>query len=158
MNKKSLLIFLPLGLVICLALTSCRKSAGSTQEASEILTRPPGWAIAEITVNDVVTFKDGKMIPQFGGIDFERYMETVKFQDDGSFLGYFKGQTKPMELRWLLKPEHIAVTASDTTDRGGEWSIAPADVIDDSFVMKTQSTAYDYPRMTKIALKFKSQK
>jgi hypothetical protein len=157
MHIKTLLVFLPLGLVMAFALTSCRKSAGSTKEASEILTSSRGWSIVEISVNDAVTFKDGKMKPQFGGIEFDRYMETVKFENDGTFMGYFKGETKPMELRWLLKSDQIAVTAADTASRGGEWTIIPADVADDYFMMKTQSTAYDFPRMTKITLKFKSQ-
>jgi hypothetical protein len=154
MNKKLNFRLLYGALLSLLFLNSCTKTAGSLDEASEMLTRERGWLISEITVNDAVTFKDGKIRPQFGGIEFERYMETVIFQKNGIFLGYFKGEAKPMQLRWLRRADHMAVAASDTAARGGEWTIAPQDVSGDSFVMKTQSTAYDFPRVTKIALKF----
>ena len=132
---------------------ACKNAADDPKEALEKLTSTPKWFIQEISVNDAVTFKDGKMIQQFGGIDFERYMETVSFKANGDFEGIFKGDSKPMLLRWKLNEKDITIFAQD--NKGGAWTILPGDVTDDSFEMKTQSTAYDYPRMTKIALKFK---
>ena len=120
-----------------------------------MLTVPAKWTIEEITVNDAVTYKDGKMIQQFGGIDFERYMETVSFKKNGDFEGYFKGETKPMLLRWKLNKTDITIVAADN-EKSGAWTIVPVEISKKSFTMKTQSTAYDYPRMTKIALKFKA--
>lgn len=105
-------------------------------------------------MNDAITFKDGKMIQQFGGIDFDRYMETVQFKADGSFEGVFKGDTKPMILQWQVNATDVSVSAKD--QKGGAWAILPTDVTTDSFSMSTQSTAYDYPRMTKIVLIFKA--
>jgi hypothetical protein len=143
-------------LMISLILGSCTRKAGNPEEASQILMAAPEWFIEEITVNNVVTFKEGKMIEQFGGVNFERYMEIVSFKADGSFEGYFKGEVKPMTLNWKLNANDITVVAGD--EKGGAWTIIPGDVTEDYFVMKTQSTAYDYPRMTKIALKFKKRK
>jgi hypothetical protein len=147
-----------LAVIIGSGLSACKKGAGSAHEAAAILTNSPEWHISEIAVNDAVTFKDGKMNQQFGGIDFERYMETVKINKDGSFTGIFKGDTKPFVLKWQTNEKNISVGAVDGPAKGGEWTIAPEDVRDGSFVMKTQSTAYDYPRMTKISLKFTSEK
>jgi hypothetical protein len=137
---------------------SCKSSAEDVREASDWLTKSPVWHISEIYVNDALTFSEGKMKPQFGGIDFERYMETVKFEPGGNFLGYFKGDTKPMPLLWKSNEQTVTVGAMDPAAKGGEWTISPRDVFQDSFIMKTQSTAYDFPRVTKIALKFKSEK
>lgn len=139
-------------------LQACKKSAGNPGEAADILTGTSKWQIEEIAVNDAVTFKDGKMTQQFGSIDFERYMETVELKKDGTFSGIFKGESKPFILRWEAGEKNITVNAPDAKVKGGEWTIMPQDVSDDSFTMKTQSTAYDYPRMTKIALKFKPMK
>ena len=152
-GKRLTLLFLVLQFI--LAVQSCRQAADDPKEASEILTVAPKWLIEEITVNDAITFKNGKLIKQFGGIDFERYMEMVRFKTNGDFEGYFIGDTKPMLLRWKLNKADITVVAVD--NKGGAWTILPEDVTKDSFIMKTQSTAYDYPRMTKIALKFKSK-
>lgn len=146
------LILLLLVFQLSLSIQSCKQAASDPKEASEILTTAPKWLIEEITVNDAVTFKNGKLIKQFGGVDFERYMETVQFKTNGNFEGYFIGDTKPMLLHWNLNKTDITVVAVD--NKGGAWTILPEDVTQDSFIMKTQSTAYDYPRMTKIALKF----
>lgn len=143
------LILLPIVLIT----NACKNAANDPKEALEKLISPPKWSIQEILVNDAITFKDGKMIQQFGGIDFERYMETVSFKANGNFEGIFKGDSKPMLLRWKLNEKDITIFAQD--NKGGAWTVRPGDVTNDSFEMKTQSTAYDYPRMTKIALKFK---
>ena len=147
------LIFILIILSLAWVTSACRKAASDPKDASQKLTAAPKWLIDEIVVNDAVTFKDGKMIKQFGGIDFERYMETVSFKTNGNFEGYFKGDSKPMLLYWKINEKNITIAAAD--NKGGAWTIAPEDVTDESFVMKTQSTAYDYPRMTKIELRFK---
>ncbi|TLV02582.1 hypothetical protein [Dyadobacter luticola] len=140
-----------------LLLQSCGGSAGNPEEASQLLTASPKWAIDEITVNDAVTFKDGKMTKQFGGIDFERYMETVELKKDGTFSGVFKGDPKPFEMKWKVNGENITVGLEGRA-RGSDWTIAPRDVTKDAFIMRTKSTAYDYPRETSISLKFKALK
>ena len=134
---------------------SCDRPAGTPQEAAELLTAVPQWKIAEIAVNDAVTFKDGKMTQQFGGIDFQRYMETVQVKKGGEFSGIFKGESTPFSLKWRVNDQNITIGAPEGNNKG-EWTVRPDDVRKDSFTMKTQSTAYDYPRMTTIALKFKA--
>lgn len=139
-------------------LLSCNGAADSPKDAASILTGIPSWQIDQISVNDAVTFKDGKMTQQFGGVDFERYMETVELKKNGTFSGRFKGEAEPFLLKWKESSDKIIVSSADTTAKGGDWTIAPADVHKDSFIMKTKSTAYNYPQMTEIALKFKAQK
>lgn len=134
---------------------SCDRPAGTPQEAAEVLTAVPEWKIEEIIVNDAVTFKDGKMTQQFGSIDFQRYMETVQVKKDGVFSGVFKGESTPFLLKWQVSDKQITIGAADGGSKG-EWTVRPDEVRKGSFVMKTQSTAYDYPRMTTIALKFKA--
>jgi hypothetical protein len=134
---------------------SCDRPADTAQEAAELLTAVPQWKIDEISVNDAVTFKDGKMTQQFGGIDFQRYMETVQVKKDGVFSGIFKGETKPFLLKWQISDQNITIGAPEGGSKG-EWTVRPEDVHKDYFVMNTKSTAYDYPRMTTIALKFKA--
>lgn len=136
-------------------IASCDRPAGTPQEAADLLTAVPEWKIDQISVNDAVIFKDGKMTQQFGSIDFQRYMETVQVKKDGVFSGVFKGESKPFLLKWKLADKHITISAADGSGKG-EWIVRPDDVRKDSFVMKTQSTAYDYPRMTAISLKFKA--
>jgi len=138
---------------------ACNNSASDPKEAAEKLTGNPKWHIDEIYANDTPVFKDGKLIQQFGSVSFERYMENVSFADDGSFTGYFVGDTKPMILKWKTNDKNITVFSADSAAaKGGEWTIAPQDVSDASFSMKTQSTAYNYPQMTKVELKFKREK
>ncbi|GGM87035.1 hypothetical protein GCM10010967_19250 [Dyadobacter beijingensis] len=142
--------FLFFTLATCAA---CDRPAGNPQEAAELLTAVRQWKIEEISVNDAVTFKDGKMTQQFGSIDFQRYMETVQVKKDGVFAGVFKGETEPFLLKWKVDGQNITISAAEGANKG-EWTVRPDDVRKDSFIMKTQSTAYDYPRMTTIALKF----
>ncbi|WP_439554765.1 hypothetical protein [Dyadobacter sp.] len=139
-------------------LISCNKTAGDPKEAAAYLTAAPKWKIDEIRVNDKVTFEKGKMTQQFGGIDFRRYMEIVEIRKDGNFEGVFKGESTPFKLQWKLNENKITVGLPGAPPSPGDWTIAPADVDENSFIMKTQSTAYDYPNVTKIALKFKSLK
>ena len=135
---------------------SCSQSAGDPKEAASMLTATSKWQIDEIVVNDAVTFKDGKMTQQFGGVNFERYMETVELKSDGTFSGVFKGDSKPFLLKWIANEKNITVGSPQTGPQSTDWTIDPKDVLKDSFTMKTKSTAYDYPRMTSIALKFKA--
>ena len=138
--------------------SSCKSGADSPADAAALLTEVKQWQIDEIAVNDAVTFKDGKMTKQFGGIDFERYMETVELRKDGTFSGVFKGDAKPFILKWRQTDKNLTVGAADGNVKGGEWTIDPKDASNEFFTMKTQSTAYDYPRMTRISLKFKAVK
>lgn len=144
-------------LVVC---TACHQAADGPEEASTRLTSAPEWTLSEIYVNDALTFKDGKKMESFGTITFDRYMEKVQFRGDGTFVGHFKGETQPMTLRWKVDSTRktIQVGAADTTTAGGTWTIAPVNVFEDAFEMKTESRAYDYPQVTRIALKFKSEK
>lgn len=142
-------------LSIAALMGACKGSAGSPQEAAGILQSVKTWQIEEIAVNDAVTFKDGKMQQQFGGIDFQRYMETVQFKGDGVFSGVFKGESEPFLLQWKTEDKGVSVNAPNAP-AGSAWTILPQDVQQSSFTMKTQSTAYDYPRVTRIALKFKA--
>jgi len=154
MFLRKITVFLQLTFFIG-AITACDRPAGTPQEAAELLTATPQWKIQEIAVNDAVTFKDGKMTQQFGSIDFQRYMETVQIKKGGVFSGVFKGETTPFLLKWKINDQNITVGAAEGGSKG-EWTVRPDDVRKGSFIMKTQSTAYDYPRMTTIALKFKA--
>ena len=151
-------IFVVLASLFLIQLSACKNGAGSPADAAALLTDVKHWKIDEIAVNDAVTFKDGKMTQQFGGIDFERYMETVELRKDGTFSGVFKGDAKPFDLKWRQTDKNLTVGAADAAAKGGEWTIDPKDVSSEFFTMKTQSTAYDYPRMTSISLKFKAVK
>ncbi|WP_159466670.1 hypothetical protein [Dyadobacter sp. 3J3] len=144
--------------LFCLVVTfvSCNNSAGDAKEATERLLNTDKWLISEIDANDAPVFKDGKLVQQFGGPSFERYMENVRFNKDGTFTGYFKGETNPMTLKWKTNDKNITVFSADSAAaKGGEWTIDPSDVFKGSFSMKTQSTAYNYPQMTRVELKFK---
>jgi hypothetical protein len=143
-------------LLIFFGLISCSQSAGDAREAAEILTGGEKWLIDEIMANEMPVFKNGKLVEQFGVPGFERYMENVRFTNDGLFTGYFKGEAKPMTLKWKTNAGNITVFSAETAAaKGGEWTIDPKDVYKDSFSMKTQSTAYNYPQMTRVELRFK---
>lgn len=148
-----------LSLLLITLFSACHGPADNPKEAAEKLTSHSKWHIDEIYANDAPVFKNGKIVQQFGSISFERYMETVSFTTDGSFSGYFVGDTKPMILKWKTNDNNITVFSADpAAAKGGEWTIDPTDVSDASFSMKTQSTAYNYPQMTRIELKFKKEK
>ena len=143
-------------LVVIFANNACNQKASDPKEAIAMLTSVPDWTIEEVTIDNAVTYKDGKIIKQFGGVDFERYMETVRFKTDGNIEGYYKGDTKPIVLKWKTGAKEIAVSAAGDS-KGGAWTISPSDVTKESFVMKTESNAYDFPRVTKIELNFKKK-
>lgn len=137
---------------------ACKSAADSPEEAKNHLTAVPEWTIDEVYVNDALNFKDGKEVPNFGGISFNRYMESVSFRADGSFVGKYSGQEEGNILHWEVDnaEQTILVTAADSSqqDRSG-WTIAPRTVYEDSFEMTTITAAFDYPRTTKITLKFR---
>lgn len=137
--------------------TACKSAADSPEQAKNYLLTVPEWTIKEVYVNDGLNFKDGKEVPNFGGISFNRYMESVSFRADGSFVGKYSGEEKGNVLHWEIDPteQTILVTAADSTqaERSG-WTIAPRTVYQDSFEMTTITAAFDYPRTTKITLKF----
>ncbi|MCF2445042.1 hypothetical protein L0657_13830 [Dyadobacter sp. CY345] len=146
-------------LLLLTTISACNNSASNPREAAEKLTGNPKWYINEIYANDAPVFKNGKLVEQFGSVSFERYMETVSFINDGSFSGYFVGDTKPMTLKWKTNDKNITIFSADpVAAKGGEWTIDPSDVSDNAFSMKTQSTAYNYPQMTRIELKFRKEK
>jgi hypothetical protein len=148
-----------IALVLLVGWAGCRRAADSPQEAQERLTAVPAWALSEVYVNDALTYKNGKAIENFGGVAFSRYMETVSFRPDGLLEGTFPGASEPVRLHWRIDAaaQAIVVGAADTTASGGTWAIPAASVYADAFEMKTQSTAYDYPRVTRILLKFKQK-
>ncbi|HEV7379025.1 MAG TPA: hypothetical protein VGN64_04480, partial [Dyadobacter sp.] len=142
-----------LGLLSCLM--ACNGGSENPGEAAEKLTAVKEWKISQIYIDDVQSLKDGKIVSRFGGVDFERYMETVQFKPDGKFEGVFKGETTPFALKWAKTDKLIEVSADG--QKGGAWSVAPAGVSAKKFTMSTSSTAYDYPRTTKIALEFRAE-
>lgn len=140
-----------------MVLNACNPAADSPEEAKNYLLGVPSWSISEVYVNDALSFKDGKEVANFGGVSFNRYMESVQFREDGSFVGRYSESDTPTMLHWAIDPsgKNILVTAADTTqDARSGWTIAPRNVHEDSFEMTTETAAYDYPRVTKITLKF----
>lgn len=146
-------ILLVLGWLSCLM--ACSSSSQNPEDAAERLTAVKQWKISQIYIDDVQSLKDGKIVSRFGGVDFERYMETVQFKKDGTFEGVFKGDPAPFRLKWIKTNKNIEVSADG--QQGGEWTVAPASVSTEKFTMSTSSTAYDYPRTTKIALEFTAE-
>lgn len=139
-------------------LFSCQKGAGTATEAKGRLLAVKSWEISEIYVDEVVRFKDGKLIPHFGGVDFGRYMEHAAFSSDGFFVGNFKGETVPLKLKYEVKLESIVLTDADPGVKSGEWVIVPSGVTEDSFEMSTSTKAYNYPSTTTIRLLFVADK
>lgn len=153
MNLKNILVFLSFVLI----LIGCSSSADSPEEAKEYLLAVPRWGISEVYVNDALSYKDGKEVANFGGINFNRYMESVQFRPNGDFVGQYAGASTSNTMHWAVGPDQqtILVTASDTVqDARSGWYIAPRDVQKDSFEMTTETAAFDYPRVTRIRLKF----
>ena len=144
-------------LIILLTFIACNPAADSPETAKTYLLATPDWGIEEVYVNDALSYKDGKKVDNFGGIAFNRYMESVQFKEDGDFVGRYPDAQDATVLHWAIDPatQTILVTAADTTqDKRSGWTIAPRNVHEDSFEMTTETTAFDYPRMTKIMLKF----
>jgi len=147
----------------CLLLTfifligACNSAADSPETAREYLLSVPDWRIEAVYINDALSYKDGKQVPNFGGPVFSRYMKSVQFREDGSFVGKYEDKDTPTTLRWAIDSINkvIVVTAVDTTtDARSGWTIKPSSVREDAFEMTTESAAFDYPRVTKIRLAF----
>jgi hypothetical protein len=139
-------------------LFSCKKGATDVTEAKERLLAVKSWKISEIYVDDVARFKEGKLIPHFGGVDFGRYMEHAAFSSDGFFVGYFNGETAPLKLKYGVKAESIVLTDADPAVKSGEWVVVPSSVTENSFEMTTSTKAYNFPAITTIRMLFVADK
>ena len=137
-------------------LVACTDQAKDAQQAVGYLTEVPTWTLEQITVNDAVTFQDGKVQAQFGGIEFTRYMKKVTFGENGNFTGYYVNDPKPFPLKWSIQADQILVGEESDQNPERSWRIQPKDVNPNVFTMKIKSTAYDYPNLTQITLKFRA--
>ncbi len=153
---KNLFWLLLFGLV-----SACNPAANSPEEARDHLIAASDWGIEAVYVNDALSYKDGKQVPNFGGPVFSRYMKSVQFRESGDFVGKYEGQEKPNVLHWAVDSADgvILVTAADTTtDARSGWTIRPESVREDYFEMTTETAAFDYPRVTRIRLAFERNK
>ncbi|CAG4999012.1 hypothetical protein DYBT9275_02131 [Dyadobacter sp. CECT 9275] len=136
---------------------SCNQPAGNGKEAAGMLTSVKSWEIYEIRANDAPIFKDGKMIQQFGGVEFNRYMVEVSLHKNGTFEGKFNEGGEGSRLVWRQEDDQIVVAAADAADKRGQWTILARDVFKNRFVMQTTTTAYSYPNSTTVGLYFKAK-
>ncbi len=147
----ALLIF---SLITC---SSCKHTADSPESAMKWLLEVPVWYLSEIKANGTSILKDGKSIPTFSGLEFNRYMKELRFLNEGKVDGVYNIGTAKTTLLWNISPQVIAITSDEaSSDRG--WSIAPSTVTKTSFIMETSSTAFDFPRNTHIELIYKAEK
>ncbi len=142
--------------------TACNPAADSVETAKVYLLAAPDWGIEKVYVNGALSYQDGKKVDNFGGVAFNRYMQSVRFKEDGSFVGKYTEHEKPNVLHWEVLPQEkiIMVTAApDSTnakpDPRSGWTIIPQNVHEDAFEMTTETAAFDYPRVTKIRLLFR---
>ncbi len=136
---------------------ACNPAADSPEKARDYLLAAPDWRIEAVYINEALSYKDGKQVPNFGGPVFSRYMKSVQFREGGDFVGKYEDKEKPNVLHWAIDSadEVILVTAADTTtDARSSWTIQPSSVHEDYFEMTTETAAFDYPRVTKIRLAF----
>lgn len=154
------LIFL--SFLLCCA--ACNSAADSVETAKGYLLASPDWGVEEVYVNGALSYKDGKKVDNFGGVAFNRYMQSVQFEADGSFVGRYTEAEKPNVLHWEALPQEklIIVTAAPDSanpkpDPRSGWTIIPQNVREDSFEMTTETAAFDYPRVTKIRLVFEKK-
>ncbi|TDB58225.1 hypothetical protein [Arundinibacter roseus] len=149
-----------LPLALSVLMVACSAAATSPEEARDFLVAVPEWTISEVYVNDALSFKDGKEVANFGGVSFNRYMASVQFRPDGAFVGKYSDREAATILHWEVDQAQkaIIVTAADSSqaERSG-WVIAPRSVEPESFEMTTETAAFDYPRVTRILLKFKKK-
>lgn len=151
MNSRFFLAFL----ITIAGLAACNRPADNVQEAQERLTAVPKWQIQEIRMDEAPVFKEGKHIPHISGVQFDAYMDWVRFLPNGVFEGHFKDATDTKKFQWEMYPKQNVIALRDTVAKTGGWNIYPRNVYDDNFEMETRSTIYDPPRMTKLTLKFK---
>ncbi len=136
---------------------ACNPAADNPETARNYLLAAPDWRIEAVYINEALSYKDGKQVPNFGGPVFKRYMKSVQFREDGAFVGRYEAEEKPNVLHWEIDPANkvILVTAADTaTDARSGWTIQPGNVHEDYFEMTTETAAFDYPRITEIRLAF----
>lgn len=146
--------FLIGGVIFC-CIASCHRPADNVQDAQSRLTSVPKWQIQEILMDEAPLFKDGKHIPHISGVQFDTYMEWVRFLPDGSFEGHFVGAADTQKFQWEAYTKQNVIALRDTATKTGGWNIYPRNVYEDSFEMETRSSVYDPPRVTKLTLKFK---
>lgn len=146
--RLSLIILLFVG-------SSCSKSANDPTEAMNWLLGCLEWDIAEIKANDKTIMKDGVAIPVFSGLEFNRYMKTIRFAKDGFVDGKYNiGDTKTA-LKWRINLENIEIFDSNQPENSGTWLILPENVTKNSLVMHITSTSFDFPRQTTIKISYK---
>ncbi|GHB77337.1 hypothetical protein [Persicitalea jodogahamensis] len=144
-------------LLFVVLVAACNPAADSPETARKYLLASPSWKITEVYVNDALSYKDGKVVENFGGPVFNRYMQSVQFREDGAFVGQYEEKEEPNVLHWEIdqKDDIILVTAADSTqDNRSGWSIAPRDVRKDYFEMTTETAAFSYPNVLRIRLVF----
>ena len=141
--------------LLCVFVGACHRPAKDVKEAQTRLTAAPKWYIQEILMDDAPVFKEGKHIPHISGVEFDTYMDWVRFDPSGAFEGHFKGVSETKMFQWEVYPKQNVIALRDTVAKTGGWNIYPRNVYEDHFEMETRSTIYDPPRMTKLTLKFK---
>ncbi len=155
-NYFSLNYCLLAGLLV--TLFGCSPKPASPEEARQWLTGTKEWQLSEVKVNGKPTYRDGQVIERPGGpapgeVTFNRFMENVSFMTSGQFIGSFPDDSRMVILLWEASEEGIMV--QDTVPNSGSWQIPYQTLTQKSFEMLTESTAYDPPRVTKVALTFK---
>lgn len=151
MNSRFFLLIL----ITIVGLNACNRPADNVQEAQTRLTAVTKWQIQEIRMDEAPVFKEGKHIPHISGVQFDAYMDWVRFLPDGTFEGHFKDAADTKKFQWEVYPKQNVIALRDTVAKTGGWNIYPRNVYADNFEMETRSTIYDPPRMTKLTLKFK---
>ncbi len=137
---------------------SCNKYAENPTESMTWLLATIQWEIVEIKANDQVIMKDGISIPTFSGLEFNRYMKTIRFSKDGYIDGQYNIGEAKTPLRWKINPQNIEIYGKDQPENSGTWLILPQNVTQREFIMRTTSTAFDFPRETTIEIVYRSLK
>lgn len=103
-------------LILLISLLACNPAADSPETARVYLLATPDWGIEEVYINNALSYKDGKAVANFGGVAFNRYMESVQFREDGAFVGRYPDKEEATVLHWAIDPttKTILVTAADT--------------------------------------------
>ena len=149
-------------LIFCnvLLLFACSSPASDIEEAKQRLLAVEKWQIEEIQIDNEPIFKDGKHRPHISGIEFDKYMDWVRFDKSGLFEGHFNTKAAGIteKFQWESYPKQNVIALRDTINKTGGWNIYPRLVYKNHFEMEVHSSAYDPPRMTKVSLKFKNSR
>jgi hypothetical protein len=137
-----------------IGLASCQRSAKTVQEARQRLTAADRWYIEQIAMDEAPVFKQGRHLPHISGVRFERHMDWLRFDPDGSLEGHFTGDDTTQYFQWKIYEPQGVIALRDSLTHTGGWNIYPRNVYKDHFEMETRSTVYDPPRVTKLTLKF----